>query len=161
MVSMFLIYGCGNEGAMTITPGDGGSAAVSAGGGAGTVEETVITDSSEEATAAQASAEEEVTGGPPATAFTQLKEITMIAKKWDFEPSTITVNLGDEVIIKVTSIDVDHGFALPEFGVNEFLTPNKEVEVKFVADKKGEFGFFCSVPCGRGHGGMRGKLIVE
>ena len=31
----------------------------------------------------------------------------------------------------------------------------------FQANKKGEFGMFCSVFCGNGHPGMKGKLIVE
>ena len=71
------------------------------------------------------------------------------------------MKLGDKVRLKVKSIDVDHGLAIPEFGVNLILKPNELQTVEFVADKKGEFPFFCSVYCGVGHGGMRGKLIVE
>src|SRR3989344_5066198 len=91
---------------------------------------------------------------------TPVKEFSMIAKKWQFDPSTINVKQGDKVRLKIKSIDVTHGFSLPDFNVNENLEPEKEVVVEFIADKKGEFSFFCSVFCGEGHSGMKGKLIV-
>ena len=90
-----------------------------------------------------------------------VKEFSMIAKKWQFDPSTINVKQGDKVRLKIKSIDVTHGFSLLDFSVNENLEPEKEVIVEFIADKKGEFSFFCSVFCGAGHSGMKGKLIVE
>ncbi len=92
---------------------------------------------------------------------TPVKEFSMIAKKWQFDPSTINVKQGDKVRLKIKSIDVTHGFSLPDFNVNENLEPEKEVVVEFIADKKGEFSFFCSVFCGEGHSGMKGKLVVE
>lgn len=93
--------------------------------------------------------------------YAKVVEIDMIAKQWEFIPETVTVNLGDKLDIHVKSIDVSHGFMLPEFGINERLDPGKEVHIEFVADKKGTFTYACSVPCGRGHGGMAGKLIVK
>jgi len=95
------------------------------------------------------------------TALNPVKEFSMIAKKWQFDPSTINVKQGDKVRLKIKSIDVTHGFSLLDFNVNENLAPEKEVVVEFIADKKGEFSFFCSVFCGEGHSGMKGKLIVE
>lgn len=91
----------------------------------------------------------------------QVKEFTMTAKKYEFEPSTITVNQGDLVKISIQSTDVTHGFSLPEFNINERLEPNQDVNIEFIADKTGEFIFFCSVFCGSGHGEMKGALIVE
>jgi len=90
-----------------------------------------------------------------------VKEFSMIAKKWQFDPSVINVKQGDKVRLKIKSIDVAHGFSLLDFNVNENLEPGKEITVEFVADKKGEFTFFCSVFCGVGHIGMKGKLVVE
>jgi|TARA_Y100000310_G_scaffold91480_1_gene88840 cytochrome c oxidase subunit 2 len=91
----------------------------------------------------------------------ETKEFTMTAKKWDFSPSTITVNEGDKVILNVESIDVTHGIAIPDFGVSESLSPGNTVKIEFTADKKGSFSFFCNVFCGSGHGGMSGTLIVQ
>ena len=94
-------------------------------------------------------------------AQSSIKEFTMTAKQWVFDPAVITVKQGDKVKLKITSIDVTHGFASLEFNVKTDLVPNKEVMVEFVADKKGEFSFFCSVKCGEGHRDMIGKLVVE
>lgn len=90
-----------------------------------------------------------------------VKEFEMTARQWEFTPSTIRVNEGDNVKLTINSIDVAHGFGLPDFGVNERLEPGKTVTVEFTADKKGTFAFACTVFCGTGHSGMRGTLIVE
>ena len=91
----------------------------------------------------------------------EVKEFTMTAKQWEFNPSTITVNKGDRVKLSITSVDVTHGFTISEFGVNSRLNPGETTDVEFVADKSGTFSFFCSVQCGEGHLGMRGQLIVN
>jgi len=91
----------------------------------------------------------------------ETKEITMTAKQWNFVPSTITVNQGDKVILNIKSIDVSHGFAVPQFGIDALLTPGNNVNVEFIANKKGSFPFICSVACGAGHGTMRGKVVVK
>lgn len=90
-----------------------------------------------------------------------IKEFTITAESWKFSPSTITVNEGDTVKLHIKSIDISHGFGLPEFGITERLEPGVIVDVEFVADKKGTFTFSCTVFCGIGHSGMNGQLIVE
>lgn len=91
----------------------------------------------------------------------ETKEFEIIAKQFEFVPNTITVNKGDMVELHIESIDVTHGFSLPDFGVNEVLAPGNDVHVEFLADKTGTFTFSCSVPCGSGHGRMSGQLIVK
>ena len=95
------------------------------------------------------------------TAINPVKEFTMTAKQWAFDPEVITVKKGDSVRIKIKSIDVSHGFSLPDYGFDQELEPGKEVTVEFIASKKGEFTFFCSFFCGQGHRDMKGKLVVE
>ena len=90
-----------------------------------------------------------------------IKEFSITAKQWQFSPDTIEVNEGDTVILNIKSIDVSHGIAIPNFGIDEFLSPGNEVRIEFIANKKGTFSFFCSVSCGVGHSGMRGKIIVN
>ncbi len=99
------------------------------------------------------------TATPPGTVPT--KEFTVTAKTWEFQPSTITVKQGDRVKLKITSVDVNHGFNLPEFNVKANLQPNQEATVEFTASKKGTFNFFCDVFCGEGHQNMKGQLTVE
>ena len=107
------------------------------------------------------SSSQEESSPPEIEEVQETKEFNIIAKQWDFSPSTITVNEGDKVILNVKSIDVTHGFAIPEFGVSEQLVPGNTVKIEFTADKKGTFSFFCNVFCGSGHGGMRGTLVVQ
>lgn len=89
------------------------------------------------------------------------REFRITAKQWSFEPSVITVNEGDKVKLSVSSIDITHGLRLAEFGISEILKPGKTINLEFIANKKGTFSFFCTVPCGSGHGDMRGTLIVK
>lgn len=96
--------------------------------------------------------------GAPSMEFT---DIDMTARQWSFEPATVRVRVGDKVRLRITSVDVAHGFALSDFGINARLEPGQTTEIVFLADRPGTFGFFCSVFCGSGHGGMRGELVVE
>jgi cytochrome c oxidase subunit 2 len=89
------------------------------------------------------------------------KVVKVTAKQFTFEPAEIRVKQGEKVKLEITSVDVDHGFALPTFNLNATLKPNEMTTLEFVADKKGTFPFFCSIFCGSGHGSMRGSLIVE
>ena len=89
------------------------------------------------------------------------KEITLTAQSFEFIPSTVTVKEGETVRLKIKSIDVTHGFSIPEFNVNSTLKAGEETVVEFVASKKGTFTFFCSVYCGYGHADMQGTLLVE
>src|SRR3989338_2860912 len=61
--------------------------------------------------------------------------VTVVAKAWEFEPSTIRVKEGQRVDLQIVSIDVTHGFNLAAFGVNETLEPGKTMRASFVADK--------------------------
>ena len=91
----------------------------------------------------------------------ETKEFNMIANNWDFIPNEIEVNLGDRVVLHVESVEGNHGIALFDFGVNEFLSQGEAVDIEFLADKQGTFSFFCNIPCGSGHGNMGGQLIVN
>lgn len=96
------------------------------------------------------------------TIVQEVKEFDLVAKKWEFVPSTITVNQGDKVILHVTSADVEHGIGLSEFGIStKNIVPGKTTDIEFIADKKGEFSFKCNVFCGSGHSDMKGMLIVK
>jgi len=89
-----------------------------------------------------------------------VKEFRIKAGQWDFNPSSITVNKGDNVKLILSSGDVPHGFAISEYGINEYISSSSETSFQFKADKEGTFTFFCSVYCGDGHSGMTGTLIV-
>lgn len=91
----------------------------------------------------------------------EIKEFNITANNWKFTPQTITVNQGDKVILNIKSIDATHGISLNNFGISEQLNPGEEKTIEFIANKKGEFSFFCNVYCGQGHSEMKGMLVVE
>lgn len=97
----------------------------------------------------------------PSVEDSTYKQFTITSRQWEFEPDEIRVNQGDTVKLLITSEDVAHGFTLPVYKINERLEPGGTFEVEFVADIKGVHTFYCSVPCGSGHPGMNGMLIVE
>ena len=91
-----------------------------------------------------------------------IKEIEVIAKQWEFQPAVIELKKGDQVKLKIRSLDVPHGFAIPlGYEMDKRINPGEIVEVNFIADKTGEFPFFCSIGCGEGHFKMAGKIIVS
>lgn len=98
---------------------------------------------------------------PVASTASEAKTFNITATSWSFSPSSISVNKGDTVIITITSTDVPHGFALPDYNIDENVEPGTPVSVSFVADKVGTFSFHCSVFCGEGHREMEGILEVK
>jgi len=75
----------------------------------------------------------------------------------------IEVSKGDQVVFKLRSSDVTHGFSLKAYGiyVAQGIQPGKTVYVSFTADKAGRFIFMCTVFCGDIHQHMEGTLIVS
>ncbi len=97
--------------------------------------------------------------GAPATAGGDTIQVT--AKKYEFNPSVITVKQGQQVKLVITATDRDHGFKLAAYNIEERLKKGVATPIEFTADKPGTFPFECSVVCGLGHGHMKGKLVVE
>ena len=102
-----------------------------------------------------------VLGSVAGASAAETKVIKITAQKYEFSPETITVNLGDKVVLEVTATDTDHGFGLSAFNIDQKLPKGKTVTIEFVADKQGEFTIKCTSFCGWGHFGMSGKLIVS
>ena len=75
----------------------------------------------------------------------------------------IEVSKGDQVVLKLRSADVTHGFNLKAYGIYiaKGIQPGKTIFVSFKADKAGAFKFMCNVFCGDIHPQMEGKLIVR
>ena len=87
-------------------------------------------------------------------------EIKVTAKRFEFDPPTITVQKGRPVKLVITSTDVDHGIKLEEFGINQKIPAKQTINVIFTPDRVGRFEFRCSVVCGTGHNDMLGELVV-
>lgn len=83
-----------------------------------------------------------------------VKEFTIKASRFKFDPGIITVNKGDRVKITVENVDTLHGINIIDLGIS-----GNDV-VEFVADKSGTFTFQCNNVCGEGHKEMKGTLRV-
>lgn len=115
----------------------------------------------EEKSLAEKIAEQDLQNTQQAQTIASLtKTFTLEVGDWYFNPEVITVYYGDTVVLNLKSAEGVHGFRLPEFDVNQRISPNKPVTVTFVANKRGEFTFYCNVVCGSGHSAMNGKLVV-
>lgn len=79
--------------------------------------------------------------------------------KPQFNPNEITVKKGDLVRLKITVTSGNHDFKIDEFNVFADTKLNEEKIVEFVADKAGEFVYYCTKP-GHRQAGHWGKLRV-
>lgn len=97
-------------------------------------------------------------GQAPAPAY---HEFTMTASDYAFDPNVITVKKGEKVRLLITATDRDHGIKIEGYDIDQLLKKGETATIEFTADKAGTFVFKCSVFCGKGHGKMKGKLVVE
>jgi nitrous-oxide reductase len=92
-------------------------------------------------------------------------EVSMVAVRSSFEPTSIEVNKGDKVTIYVTNIeqttDELHGVGIAEYNINVVVDPGETKTIEFVADKPGVFPFYCTNFCSALHQEMQGYLLVK
>lgn len=86
--------------------------------------------------------------------------IKVTAKRYEYNPSEITLKKGVPVTLEFTSLDRPHGFNCTDLGIRTDIMPGKVSRVHFVPQKTGTFEFHCDIFCGEGHENMSGKIIV-
>ena len=86
--------------------------------------------------------------------------IKVTAKRYEYNPSTITVRKGTPIVLEFTSLDRLHGFNCPGLGIRTDIPPGKITQLRFVPQKTGVFPFHCDTFCGSGHEGMTGMIVV-
>jgi cytochrome c oxidase subunit 2 len=87
--------------------------------------------------------------------------IPMTVKRFEYSPHEIRLKKGVPVVLEITSLDVPHGFNLPDFGVRADVVPGMPAHVRLVPDKTGTFTFRCDVFCGTGHEDLDGTIVVS
>ena len=87
--------------------------------------------------------------------------IPMTVKRFEYSPREIRLKKGVPVVLEITSLDVPHGFNLPDFGVRADVVPGMPARVRLVPDKTGTFTFHCDVFCGSGHEDLDGTVVVS
>ena len=78
-----------------------------------------------------------------------------------FVPDVIHLNRGEQVRLRLSAVDVVHGFEIPALGVSvPEIYPGQVVEVIFTPEQVGKFAFACTRWCTAGHWRMRGVIQV-
>ncbi len=88
------------------------------------------------------------------------KVIKVVARKFSYTPSQITVKRGESVVLEFTAVDFTHGFNVPDMHIRSDLVPGKVTQVEINTDTAGDFDFLCDNFCGSGHETMNGRITV-
>lgn len=88
-------------------------------------------------------------------------QAVLLARAWTFVPAELRVPVGSTVTFVMTSIDVIHGFKIPQTVVNRMIIPGQVTQVTHTFNKPGRYSFYCHEYCGVGHHVMNGAIIVE
>lgn len=95
--------------------------------------------------------------------------ITAIGKQWMWklqhpdgvrEINELHVPVGQPIEVRVSSQDVIHSFAVPDFRVKRDAVPGRFQSLWFTATRPGVYSLFCAEYCGTDHSRMRGRIIA-
>lgn len=98
--------------------------------------------------------------GMRASAQPKEQVIQIVARKFSYSPSQLTLKRGIPVVLELTTADVLMGFNAPDFQARADIIPGQVAKVRLVPDRIGTFTFLCDVFCGSGHETMNGTIIV-
>jgi len=87
--------------------------------------------------------------------------VEIVAERFTFTPSEITVTIGTTIELRIRSDDTMHGFRIVGRDVDVAVPKRRQGEavVVFEATEVGRFRFECSRLCGAGHNFMRGEIV--
>ena len=89
------------------------------------------------------------------------KRIEIIAKRFTYDPDTITLKQGEPIVFVLHSIDVTHGLKVDAFNIkSDDIKNGKETELRFTPQQTGHFVGRCAHFCGKGHGSMALQIDV-
>lgn len=89
-------------------------------------------------------------------------KVTALNYGWkDFKPVTVRLEVGEEVILRLTSADVIHSFYVPELNPKSVtVEPGHFEELRLIAEKPGIYIYYCITVCGDCHYSMQGVIVV-
>lgn len=87
--------------------------------------------------------------------------VYVLAYAFGYQPNPIEVPKGVEIIFKVTSPDVIHGFQVEGTNINVEVLPGEVSTVRYTFKEAGEYRIICNQYCGMGHHLMFGKIVVK
>ncbi len=76
-------------------------------------------------------------------------------------PHEIHVPANTPIELVMTSSDVIHSFHVPVYRQKSDILPNRYTKIWFESGEPGTYRIYCTEYCGKGHGDMYAKLVVE
>ena len=98
--------------------------------------------------------------GGSSDAADDARVIEVSATSFEFGPSEISVEAGEDIAIELTSEDILHDFTIDELDAHVAADPGESETGGFRADEPGEYTYYCSVD-GHREAGMEGTLVVD
>lgn len=95
-----------------------------------------------------------------------VREINVKALQYRWEPENIVVKKGEKIRLVIESPDVPNGFEIegvqiPGWNLDDTIKKGEKIILEYSADETGTWDMVCTVYCGPGHVGMKGKYIVK
>jgi cytochrome c oxidase subunit II len=87
--------------------------------------------------------------------------VAIKVKCFESGPEEVTHEKGVPVVLQLSSLDVPHGFNLPDLDVRADVIPGKPAELRIVPQQAGRFVFHCDIFCGTGHEELEGAIVVN
>jgi cytochrome c oxidase subunit 2 len=86
-------------------------------------------------------------------------DVYLYGRMWAWEP-ILQLQANTEYTLHLSSLDLNHGFALYPLNINFQVVPGYDYGLKILAKEAGEFRIICNEYCGAGHHLMLGRVIV-
>jgi cytochrome c oxidase subunit II len=87
--------------------------------------------------------------------------VAISAHRFDFSPAEVPLERGQPVVLRLTSLDVTHGFYSKQLGLDEIIEHGKTLDVPLTPGEAGRFTVICDHFCGAGHGNMKLVIVVK
>jgi heme/copper-type cytochrome/quinol oxidase subunit 2 len=87
--------------------------------------------------------------------------VSVVAKRYTFEPRRIDVQQDDLVRIELRTLDIAHSMTIDAYRIAKRVSPGAPVTFEFRADQAGTFPFYCNLQIDEGCRQMRGELVVR
>lgn len=85
----------------------------------------------------------------------QPKTIDIVAKRFEFSPSKVTLKKGETVTLRVASQDVTHGLFVRPLKIDADILAGQTKEITITPQTAGTYTAICDHFCGSGHGNMK------
>ena len=89
------------------------------------------------------------------------RQITLIARNYQFSPNRIEVTQDDLVKLTIESGDIAYSFTIDEYRVSRRVPAGGSTTLEFRADRAGSFPFYCNLTSDSRHSQMKGELVVR